>query len=150
MATSLSCRVSTISAFCWPTTQTTSITSCLVAIVHTKPVIAILVQKLVSMATSFSTCGLPCNTWFLGPIRVHNQKGASIGSAVCGHMTVECVPILYSVPILYNGTPLFQKLPLPMGNLDPHLIYGSLGQPEYLIQMTSRSVQPFLQGSLPH
>ena len=52
MATSLSCRVSAISAFCWPTTQTPSITNCIDAIVHTKPVIAILVSKLVAVATT--------------------------------------------------------------------------------------------------
>jgi len=51
-AMSLSCTVSAISAFCWPTTQTPSITNCLVAIIHTKPVIAILVPKLVAMATT--------------------------------------------------------------------------------------------------
>ena len=41
MATSLRCRVSAISAFCQPTTQPLpphSITNCLVAIIHTKPV----------------------------------------------------------------------------------------------------------------
>ena len=38
VATSLSCRVSAISAFCWPTTQTHFITNCLVTIVHKKPV----------------------------------------------------------------------------------------------------------------
>jgi len=54
MATSLNCRVSAISAFCWPTTQT-PITNSLVAIVHTKLVIAILVPKLVAMATSLRT-----------------------------------------------------------------------------------------------
>ena len=52
MATSLSCRVSAISAFCRPTIQTPSITNRLVAIVHTKPVISILVPKLVAVATS--------------------------------------------------------------------------------------------------
>jgi len=52
LATSLSCRVSTISAFCQATTQTPSITNHLVAIVHTKLVIAILVQRLVVMTTS--------------------------------------------------------------------------------------------------
>jgi len=52
MATSLSCRVSAIPAFYWPTTKTPSITNRLVAIVHTKPVIAILVPKLVATATS--------------------------------------------------------------------------------------------------
>ena len=49
MATSLTCRVSAISAFCWPTTQTPSITNCIVAIVYAKPVIAILDPKLVAM-----------------------------------------------------------------------------------------------------
>ena len=52
MAMSLSCRVSTISAFCWATTKTPSITNRLVAIVHAKPVIALLVPKLVAVATS--------------------------------------------------------------------------------------------------
>ena len=41
IATSLRCRVSAISAFCQPTTQTPSITNSLVAIIHTKPVITI-------------------------------------------------------------------------------------------------------------
>jgi len=37
---------------------------------------------------------------------------------------------LQSVPILYNGLPLFpSKLPLPMGALDPHLIRGSFSNP---------------------
>jgi len=52
MATSLSCRVSGLSAFRWPTTQTPSITNCLVAIVRTKSVISVLVPKLVAMATT--------------------------------------------------------------------------------------------------
>ena len=56
VATFLSCRVPAVSAFCWPTCPTTqtppSITNNLVAIVHTKPVIALLAQKLVAMATS--------------------------------------------------------------------------------------------------
>jgi len=60
IATSLRCRVSAISAFCLLTiTQTPSISNYLVAIVHT---IAILVPKLVAMATSLSTYGPPSNT----------------------------------------------------------------------------------------
>jgi len=50
MATSLRCRVSAISAFCRPPLKLPSTTNCIVAIVHTKPVIAILVPKLVAMA----------------------------------------------------------------------------------------------------
>jgi len=54
-----------------------------------------------------------------------------------------------NVPVLYNGMPPSpSKLPLPTGDLDPHLIHGSLGPPESSTQMASRSVQSFLQGSL--
>jgi len=45
-----------------PTTLTPSITNCLVAIILTKPVIAILVPKLVAMATFLSTSGLLSDT----------------------------------------------------------------------------------------
>jgi len=41
-----------------------------------------------------------------------------------------------SVPILYNGTLLSpSKLPLPMGDLDPRLIHGSLDPPKSSTQM---------------
>jgi len=36
------------------------------------------------------------------------------------------------------------KLPLAMGDLDPHLIYGSMGPSESSTQMVSWSFQPFL------
>jgi len=49
MAPSLSCRLSAISAFCWPTTQAPS-TNIPHAVVHTKLVITILVPILVAMA----------------------------------------------------------------------------------------------------
>jgi len=52
MATYFMCKVSAITAFCQPTTQTPFITNCLDAIVLTKPVIAILVSKLVAIATT--------------------------------------------------------------------------------------------------
>ena len=55
VVTSLNYRVAAISGFCWPTTQTPSITNRLVAIVHTKPAIVILVTKLVAMAMSLRT-----------------------------------------------------------------------------------------------
>ena len=37
------------------------------------------------------------------------------------------------------------KLPLPVGDFYPHLVYGSFGPPESLTQTESRSVQPLLQ-----
>jgi len=59
-------------------------------------------------------------------------------------------PFLHSsqqhVPIFYDGLPLPpSKLPLPMGGSGLHIIHGP---PQSSIQMASRSVQPFLQGSV--
>jgi len=41
-----------------------------------------------------------------------------------------------------------QNLPLPRGDLDPHLIHGSTAPPKSSTQTVARSVKPFLQGSL--
>jgi len=47
------------------------------------------------------------------------------------------------------GRPFSPKnLPLPMGDLDPHLIHGSPGPPKSSTQTAAQLVQPFLQGSL--
>ena len=104
MATSLSCRLSVISAFCWPTTQTPSITNSLVAIVHTKPVMANCVSKLVAMATFLSTSG---------PYVTHDSLGQfiSIGSVVFAQMTTECAYTLQ----WDAAFPAPSKLPLPIG-----------------------------------
>jgi len=84
----------------------------------------------------------PSNACFLGPTWVHNSNGISIGSAVFAQMTARC-------PYTLQWTPFFpSKLPIPMEDLDPRLIRGSLGPPESSAQMESRSVQPFSQGSL--
>ena len=54
-----------------------------------------------------------------------------------------------SVAILYKGSSLFPlKLHYSTGDLNRHLIYGSLRPSESSTQTVSRSVQPFLQGSL--
>ena len=57
------------------------------------------------------------------------------------HSSRQRVAILY-----YNG-PSFPplKLRVLMGDLDPHLIHGSLGPPESLVQTACRLVQQFLQ-----
>jgi len=48
---------------------------------------------------------------------------------------------LQSIPIIYNGTPLSpSKSPLSMGDLEPHLIHGSLGLLESSMQKASQSV----------
>ena len=80
----------------------------------------------------------------LGPCEPTNQTAS---------LSVQ--PFLHSwpqtVPILYNGTPLSppSKLPIPMGDLDPHLTHGSLttlGIPESSTQMASRSYSVILAG----
>jgi len=56
----------------------------------------------------------------------------------------------HSVTILYSGTPLspLKITPCHGGNLDPNPIEGSLGTPKSSAQTASRSLQPFLRGSL--
>jgi len=84
------------------------------------------------------------NTCFLGPTRVHIQKGIVIGSAVFLHSTRQ------RIPILYNGPPLLVPLKISVsteGHLDPYLSYGSLGPPESKLQTACRLVPPFVQGS---
>jgi len=84
----------------------------------------------------------PSNMWFLGSTRLGIPNGILISSAAL-HSSQQ------KVPILYNETPLPpQNCPFPWGNLDSHLIHGSLGPLKSSTQMASRWVQPFLQGSL--
>jgi len=72
-----------------------------------------------------------------------NPSDKSISSAVFAPLTTE------SPHTLQCDVPLPWKLFLSMrGDLDPHLTHGSLGLPESSTQAASRSVQPFLQGSL--
>ena len=81
------------------------------------------------------------NLCFLRHTRVHNQNGKSIGSAALLHSSRQ------KVPIFYNGRCFPQRLPPPVGAMDPHLIHGCLVAPESSTQTTSRSVQPFLHSS---
>jgi len=95
----------------WPQKPTPRIKQQCVASYHTtkiiahqrpKPVMANCGPKLVAMATSLSTCGLPSNTWFLGPIQAQNPNGISIGSAVFAQFITEC---LYTLQ-WYSSFPL--------------------------------------------
>jgi len=79
----------------------------------------------------------PSNTRFLGPIRAHKSNGISIGSSVFAQMTA--VSLYFTM-----GRPFPpQNCPFPWGDLEPHLMRGSLGPPEPSTPMASRSVQPF-------
>jgi len=121
----LSCRVSAISAFCWTTTQTPSISNCLVAVVHTKPVIAILVPKLFAMATSLSTCG---------PHPTHDSLGPSEPKTQTASRSVQPFFVQMTVVSLYftMGRPS-PKIALPMGIWTPI---------EYMVPWAHQSSQP--------
>ena len=70
--------------------------------------------------------GPPSNTWFHGSIQAKKTKWH------LNRFSHFCTDDR-SVPIPYNGMPLSpSKLPLPTGDLDPHLIRGSLGPPQAL------------------
>ena len=142
MATSLRYRVSAISAFCRPTIQTASITNRLIAIVHTKPVIAILVPKLVAMATSLSATGPPSNTIPTAHPSPQPKQHLDRFSRFC---TDDCRMSLYFT----TGCPFPpSKLPLPTGGIWIPSNTWFLGPPKSSTQTASQSVQPFLQGSL--
>jgi len=65
------------------------------------------------------------------------------------NLTEGCIATAYEQYSLYftmcHTSPT--ELPLPVGDVDPHLIHGSLGRPESTVQRASWSVQPFLHGS---
>jgi len=73
--------------------------------------------------------GPPFNTWFLGCTWFIVPSSISINSAVFAQLTADS-------PCIYNGLSLLSKLPLPMGDLDSHLIHGSLGPTESSTQMS--------------
>jgi len=87
--------------------------------------------------------GPPSNSWFLEPDRPDSPSGITIGSAVFTQVTAECP---YTSQC--NAPFPLKIAPSQWGDLDPHLLHGSLGPPESSTQIASRSVQPFLQGSL--
>jgi len=82
------------------------------------------------------------NMWFLGTTRLSNPNVILIDSAIFEQLTAD------SSCSLQWATPPPKKLPLPIGDLDPQLIHGSLGPLKSTTQTVSRSFQPFLQGSL--
>jgi len=94
---------------------------------------------------SWSQCAPPSNTCFFGPTPESTSKTTARSVSQFLHSSRQTVPI----SLLYNG-PL---LPPPLktaylrGDLDLHLIHGSLGPPESTTQTACRSVQPFLLGS---
>ena len=96
------------------------------------------------IATFYGGSGPPSNTWCLGSMRAHNPNGTSISSAVITQMTADCPYTLqWFARIPFNIAP-------PFGASEPHVTHDSLGPPESWTQTATRSLQPFLQGSLCH
>ena len=92
---------------------------------------------------SFNNCPFTWGIWtssntrFLGPIRVYNPDGIAIGSAVFEQMTAEFPYTLQWAALSHQNCPFH-------GGPGPHLIHGSLGQPESSNQTASRLIQSFL------
>ena len=86
----------------------------------------------------------------LDPHLIHGFFSPPESSAQMVHRSVQL--FLQSswqcVPTFYNGQPLLSIAPCHEGIWAPHLMHDSLGPCEPITQTASRSVQPFLQGSL--
>jgi len=80
--------------------------------------------------------GPSSNTWFAGSIRTQNPHWISISSAFFAQMNAWCLVSLYFT----------MGRPFPTLKIVPS--HGSVGPPKSSIQTASRSVQPFLQGSI--
>ena len=84
----------------------------------------------------------PSNNDYLGPSKPKIQTASrSVQPFYTDDCRVSCT--LQWVALLPAS-----KLPLPMGDVDPHVILSSLGPPEFSTQTASWSVQLFSQGSL--
>jgi len=81
--------------------------------------------------------------WHMIPTACPSPNGIWIGSAVFAQMTIIECPYA-----LQWDAPFPSKIAPSHGGSGPHLIHGSLGPTESSMQTASRSVQPFLQGSL--
>jgi len=78
------------------------------------------------------------NSWFFEPDQADNPNDITIGSAVFAQVTAE-----YPYTLHRDAPFPPQNCPFPWGDLDFHLIHGSLGPLESSTQMAFRSVQPF-------
>jgi len=87
MVTSVRCRVSAVSAFCWLTTQIPFITNCLVAVIHTKPVNSVFTQSLLPWQWPLDTCSCLC----LRQIAWPRKPTPRIKQRVAGYHTTKVI-----------------------------------------------------------
>jgi len=86
---------------------------------------------------------IPCNTWFLPKSESTTQTPSrSVQPFFHKQLNAECSYTLES------DTPFPRKIAPSQGIPGPHIIHGYLDPTEFSTQTASRSVQPFLQGSL--
>ena len=126
MAMSLSCRVSAISAICRLTTQTPSRTNCPVIIILTKPVIAILVPKLVVMAMTLRySISAMSSSDSLTP-----KPSPRIKQRVASYHTTKV--IAHRMPKSNASQNWSPSTPWqhPSAPVDSYVIHNSLGPPE--------------------
>jgi len=82
-----------------------------------------------SFAIVYNGLHLSPENWDMDPRLIHVSLGPSHSAFQTASRSVKLFCTAHSsVPTIYNGPPLphTSKLPHRMGDLDPHLIYGSL------------------------
>jgi len=127
------CKVSAISAFCQPTTQTPSISNCLVTMVHTMPVNSNFSPKIGCHSN------VPQHLW---------APTAHPSPQPKWHLDrFRC--FCTNVRTLQRDAPFPLKIAPSHGGSGPPSNNSSMGPaPKSSTQPASQSVQPFLQGSL--
>jgi len=122
---------------CQPTTQTPTITSYLVAVVLTKPVIAILVPKLVAMATTLR------HSMLVGFLRIAwpQKPTPRIKQRVASCHTTKVIAHQRPKPVMANCIPKLVAIATSSAPVDSHLTHDSLGPSKPTSQAASRSVQ---------
>jgi len=82
-----------------------------------------------------------------GPNLAHDSLGHSEPTIQTASQSVQPFSHRWpqSVPILYNGRPFPPKLPIPMSDLEAHLIHDSLGPSKPTTQTASGSLQLVLR-----
>jgi len=139
--------MSSSDSIAWPRKPTPRIKQCVTSYLTTKVIIAHkasyskLRPKIGCHGNVSQHSWPPSNTWFLELIWAHKPNGISIGSIVA-QMTAVCPYTLQ-----WDAAFPLKIAPSHEGSGTP-LIHRSLGPPESSSETASRTVHPFLQGSL--
>jgi len=83
---------------------------------------------------------VPYLMWFLGSTRRSTPNDILVGSAIFAQLTADS-------PYTLQWAPYFSKLPIPVGDMEPHLVHEYLGPCKPTTQTASSSVQSFSHSS---